>query len=175
MAKRKKKIAILIEDLYEDLEFWYPLLRLREAGAHVVVVGPQTKTYFSKHNYQVKADISVDQVKAVEFDAIIIPGGYAPDRIRRNKAMVALVRNAFQKGKIIAAICHAGWVLISADVVRGRRITGYMSIKDDLINAGGLYEDKEVVCDGNLITSRVPEDLPSFCKTIIKKLGYSPT
>lgn len=161
-----KKIAILVETLYEDLELWYPLLRFREAEAEVTVVGPEQKSYASKHGYEVGADMSVSDADPAYFDAIIIPGGYAPDHMRRHAEMVALVQKAANLDKVVAAICHAGWMLCSAGILEGRRATCYFSIKDDLINAGAKYEDQEVVRDGNLITSRMPADLPAFCRTI---------
>ena len=161
-----KRIAILAENLYEDLELWYPVLRFREAGAEVIIVGTGAQTYTSKHGYPVQADTSAGNVRAADFDAVIIPGGYAPDHMRRLPAMIDFVRNAFEQEKIVAAICHAGWMLASADIIRGKRVTGFFSIKDDLIHAGGHYEDSEVVRDGNLITSRMPDDLPAFCHTI---------
>src|SRR4030042_1389222 len=167
-----KNIAILVEDLYEDLELWYPLLRMREAGAKVTVVGPQAgQTYTSKHGYPVQAETSAQKVQAQQFDAVIIPGGYAPDRMRRHPDMVALVREAARQNKVVAAICHAGWMLASAEVLRGKKVTGFFAIKDDLIHAGANYQDAEVVVDGNLITSRQPEDLPAFCQAIIAALA----
>lgn len=167
-----KQIAILAEDLYEDLELWYPLLRLREAGAKTVVVGPgPAKTHASKHGYEVPVDKVVKDVTAADFDAIVIPGGYAPDRMRRHPEMVALVRQAVQSKKVVAAICHAPWVLASADVLQGRTVTGFFSIKDDLVHAGAKFKDAEVVVDGNLITSRQPADLPVFCRAIIAALA----
>jgi protease I len=169
-----KRIAILAENLYEDLELWYPALRLREAGAAVTIVGSQADTYTSKHGYPVQADAKADEVQAADFDAIIIPGGYAPDHMRRSPAMMQLVRDACQQEKVVAAICHAPWLLVSAGVVRGKRITCVASIKDDVVNAGGRYEDREVVRDGTLITSRMPEDLPAFCSTIIEALAEAP-
>jgi protease I len=165
-----KKIAILAETLYEDQELWYPYYRLREAGAQVQVVGPRKGVFESKHGYPVKADCGADEVKAADFDAVIIPGGYAPDHMRRNKAMVDLVRDSVRQGKVVAAICHAGWMLASAGVLKGRKATCYIAIKDDVINAGAEYLDQEVVRDGNLITSRFPADLPAFCRTIIAAL-----
>jgi len=161
-----KCIAILVENLYEDLELWYPALRFREAGAEVTMIGSGDETYTSKHGYPVRADTQAENVRAVDFDAVIIPGGYAPDHMRRHPAMIDLVRDAFEQGKIVAAVCHAGWMLASADIVRDKRVTCFASIKDDMINAGGRYEDTEVVQDGNLITSRMPDDLPAFCRTI---------
>jgi protease I len=174
MHLQAKHIAILAENLYEDLELWYPALRLREAGAEVTIVGSGADTYTSKHGYPVQADARADEVRAADFDAVIIPGGYAPDHMRRHPAMVALVREAFQQEKVVAAICHAPWMLVSAGVVRGKRVTCFPSIKDDVINAGGQYEDREVVRDGTLITSRMPEDLPAFCSTIIEALAEAP-
>ncbi len=167
-----KHLAVLAEDLYEDLELWYPLLRLREAGAETSVVGPgPARTHASKHGYEVRVDKFVKDVSAADFDAVLIPGGYAPDRMRRHPAMVALVRQAVQSGKVVAAICHAPWMLASAEVLQGRAVTGFYSIKDDLIHAGAHYRDAEVVVDGNLITSRQPGDLPAFCRAIIKALA----
>jgi protease I len=165
-----KRIAILAENLYEDLELWYPVLRFREAGAEVVIIGAGATTYTSKHGYPVQPDAHADEVRAADFEAVIIPGGYAPDHMRRHQAMVNLVREACQQEKVVAAICHGPWMLVSADVVRNKWLTCFFSIKDDIINAGGRYEDREVVRDGNLITSRMPEDLPAFCSTIIDAL-----
>jgi protease I len=166
------RVAVLVEDLYENLELWYPVLRLREEGAQVFIVGPKAgETYKSKEGYSAKADKSAEEISADEIDAVIIPGGYAPDRMRRHEAMVKLVREAAQKGKIVAAICHGGWMLAEADVVRGRTVTSFFAIKTDLINAGANWVDKEVVRDGNIITSRVPSDLPAFMRTIIEALA----
>jgi protease I len=166
------RVAVLVEDLYENLELWYPVLRLREEGAQVFVVGPKAgETYKSKEGYPAKADKSAEEISADEIDAVIVPGGYAPDRMRRHEAMVKLVREAAQKGKIVAAICHGGWMLAEADVVCGRTVTSFFAIKTDLINAGANWVDKEVVRDGNIITSRVPSDLPAFMRTIIEALA----
>jgi len=170
MELKGKHVAVLAEDLYEDLELWYPVLRFREAGAKVTVVGGGAKEYSSKHGYPVTPDAAAKKVRAADFDAVIIPGGYAPDRMRRHKATVDLVRDVFARGKVVAAICHGGWMLVSADVLRGRKATCFFAIKDDLVNAGARYEDREVVRDGNLVTSRKPEDLPAFCRTIIQAL-----
>jgi protease I len=166
------RVAVLVEDLYENLELWYPVLRLREEGAQVFIVGPKAgETYKSKEGYLAKADKSAEEISADEIDAVIVPGGYAPDRMRRHEAMVKLVREAAQKGKIVAAICHGGWMLAEADVVRGRTVTSFFAIKTDLINAGANWVDKEVVRDGNIVTSRVPSDLPAFMRTIIEALA----
>ncbi|MBV9280157.1 MAG: type 1 glutamine amidotransferase [Chloroflexi bacterium] len=173
-----KRVALLAEDLYEDLELLYPLYRLREAGAEVTVVGPRAKTYTSKHGYPIEADRASADVQASDFDAVIIPGGYAPDKMRRDPALVGLVRDAFAAGKVVASICHAGWMLAEADVCRGRTLTSVGAIKTDLINAGAHWVDREVVRDGNLVTSRTPADLPAYCRTIIEALrqpAASPT
>ncbi|GBC98378.1 Putative cysteine protease YraA [bacterium HR17] len=165
------RVAVLVEDLYENLELWYPTLRLREEGAEVVLVGPKAgETYRSKEGYPAKADRAADEVNADEFDAVIVPGGYGPDRMRRHAAMVKLVRDAFEKGKVVAAICHAGWMLVEADIVRGRTVTSFWSIRTDMVNAGAHWVDREVVRDGNIITSRVPDDLPAFLREIINAL-----
>jgi protease I len=170
MKIASKKIAVLVEDLYQELEVWYPILRLKEAGAKVIVVGTGTKkVYLSKLGYEAKADTEARKVK--DIDGIIIPGGYAPDRLRRYEAVNKLVRDTFRKNKVVAAICHGAWVLVSANVLKGRKATCFHAIKDDVINAGGKYVDKEVVVDGNLITSRKPEDLPAFMKAVIKVLS----
>ncbi|TMI93639.1 MAG: type 1 glutamine amidotransferase [Bacillati bacterium ANGP1] len=167
-----KRVAVLAEDHYENLELWYPVLRLREAGAQVTIVGPKAgESYKSKEGYPAKADLSMDDARAADFDAVIVPGGYAPDRMRRHQAMLTLVREAFQSGKVVAAICHAGWVPISAGIVKGKTMTCVSAIKDDVINAGAKYVDREVVVDGNLISSRTPPDLPAFCREIVKALS----
>jgi protease I len=166
-----RRIALLAEDIYEDLELLYPLYRLREAGAEVTVVGPEAKTYTSKHGYPVTADVASTDVSADDFDAVIIPGGFAPDKMRRDPNLVRLVRDAFHQDKVVAAICHAGWMLAEADVCRGKTLTSVGAIKTDLINAGATWVDREVVQDGNLITSRTPPDLPAYCRTIIEAIG----
>jgi protease I len=166
-----KRIAILAEDNYEDLELWYPLLRMREAGATVTVVGMSGReAYHSKHDYPVTVDATANGVSAHDFDAVIIPGGYAPDRIRRHQVMLDLVKDIFEKGGVVAFICHAGWVPISAGIVNGRRVTSVSSIRDDLVNAGAEWENLEVVEDDTLISSRGINDLPAFCKAIIAAL-----
>jgi protease I len=166
-----KRVAVLSENLYQDLEVWYPLLRLEEEGAEVVVVGSgSAKTYTSKHGYPIDVDKDAAQVKAADFDAVIIPGGYAPDLMRRYPEMVKLVREAFDQGKVVASICHGGWMLASADILKGKTVTSFFAIKDDLVHAGATFVDEEVTVDGNLITSRKPEDLPAFCRAIIAAL-----
>jgi protease I len=167
-----KRVAVLAENMYEDMELWYPLIRLREAGAEVSVVAPTAgATYKSKHGLEVKADMSAEDAKPRQFDAVIIPGGFAPDYMRRSEAMVRFVRDAYEEGKVVGAICHAGSMLVSAQVLKGKTVTCYKSIKDDVTNAGGIYVDRAVVRDGDLITSRVPDDLPAFCREIISALS----
>jgi protease I len=166
-----RKAIVLAEDMYEDLELWYPVLRLREEGAEVVIAGTGAAVYKGKNGYPVTVDIAVDKVSAGDFDALVIPGGYAPDRLRRYPAVLSLVRDMFQQGKVVAAICHAAWVPISAGIMKGWRATCVAAIRDDVINAGAQYEDAEVVRDGNLITSRQPSDLGAFCREIISALA----
>ena len=171
MSLHGKRVAILAENLYQEMELWVPYYRLKEEGAEVKVVGAGgAKSFASKHGYPVSVDVQVEAVSAVEFDAVVVPGGYAPDMMRRHEAMVRLVREAAQHGKVVAAICHAGWMLASAGVIKGRKVTSFFSIKDDMVNAGGQWVDQEVVVDGNLITSRKPDDLPAFCREIVKAL-----
>ena len=174
MRLQGKRIAILAENMYQEMELWVPYYRFKEEGAEVKVVGADgAKAYTSKHGYPVNVDVQADQVKAVEFDAVVVPGGYAPDLMRRHPAMVALVREAAQQGKVVAAICHAGWMLVSAGVLKGRKATSFFSIKDDLVAVGANWVDQEVVVDGNLITSRRPDDLPAFCRALVAALGKS--
>ena len=161
------RIAVLVEDRYQVLEVWYPYLRLREEGIETVFVGTGKERYESKEGYPAPQELAIDQVHASEFDGVIIPGGYAPDILRRYQRVNDFVREVFQMGNLVAAICHGGWVLVSADVLRGKEATCFVAIKDDISNAGAKYLDKAVVVDGNLITSRIPDDLPVFCREII--------
>jgi protease I len=172
MKLQGKRLIVLVEDLYQELEVWYPLLRMREEGAEVTVVGTEGGvTYKSKTGYPVTSEAASRDVKASEYDGVIIPGGYSPDLMRRHQATVGLVRDAFERGKVVAAICHGGWMLASAGILKGRKATGFFSIRDDLVHAGAKYEDAEVVVDGRLITSRKPDDLPAFCREIIRALS----
>jgi protease I len=171
MSVKGKRVALLIEDDYQEMEAWYPYMRLQEAGAKVTVVGPGHKTTFtSKLGYPIEADVSVDKVKASDFDAVVVPGGFAPDHMRLCRPMIDLVRNVHAQGGLAAAICHGGWILASAGVVKGKKVTGYMPIKDDVEAAGGTWVDAEVVEDGNVITSRTPPDLPAFARAIVNYL-----
>jgi protease I len=167
-----KKVAILLENNYNEFEFWYPYYRLKEAGATVSVVAPEAgTTYESKNHLPAASEVAARDVQGADFDALVIPGGYAPDQMRRHAAMVDLVRDAFGAGRVVAYICHAGWLAASAGILDGKTATGFFSIKDDLANAGATYVDEPVVRDGNLISSRKPDDLPDFCRTIIEALG----
>lgn len=168
------KVAVLVEDNYQVLEVWYPYLRLREEGIETVFVGPgRKKEYGSKEGYPAPEEISVKKAKVDEFDGVIVPGGYAPDILRRSNEIIDFVRNMHKQGKLTAAICHAGWVLVSCGILKGKKATCFSAIKDDVTNAGAMYIDKEVVVDGNLITSRNPYDLPYFCAEIIRFLRGS--
>jgi protease I len=167
-----KRIAVLVERDFEDAELVEPMRAMKDADARVVVVGSGSqKSYKGKrHHTEVKADTAADQVRAEDFDAIIVPGGYAPDKMRLHQPMIDLVKKAFGLGKIVAAVCHGPQLLISADVVRGRRVTSWPSVAVDLKNAGAVWVDEPVVIDGNLITSRKPADIPKFNKAIIEAL-----
>jgi protease I len=157
MALEGKRIAIFVEKLYEDNELWYPYFRLKEEGAGMTLVGPEAgKAYESKHGQPAKSDKGIDDVKPDEFDALVIPGGYSPDHMRRTPKMVEFVRAMDGAGKPIAAICHGPWMLALARIVEGKTVTSFFSIKDDLTNAGAEWVDREVARDGHLITSRYP-------------------
>lgn len=164
------KIAVLLENHYQVLEAWYPYLRLRENEISTVFVGPEKKEYASKEGYPAISEFSVKDVKSGDFDGVIIPGGYAPDILRRNEKIISFVREMNAQKKLVAAICHAGWVLVSAGILKQRKATCFSAIKDDVVNAGAEYYDQDVVVDGNLITSRHPYDLPVFCAEIIRFL-----
>lgn len=170
MRLREKKIALFVANYYEDLELWYPYLRMKEEGAEVVTIGPHKAVYKGKHGIPVEAELAIESVRVDEFNALIIPGGYSPDHMRRSPEMVKFVKDMHDAGKVIAAICHGGWMLASAGILRGKTITSFYSIKDDMINAGADWIDQAVVKDGNIITSRNPGDLPLFCQKILKTL-----
>ena len=167
-----KRIAILVEEGFEDSELIEPMRALKDAGARVLIVGSGSQeTYRGKRgSASVKVDTTADKVGAEDFDAIIVPGGYAADKMRSHQAMVELVRNAYKLGKVIAAICHGPQLLISAEIVKGHRLTSWPSVAVDLRNAGADWVDAPVVQDKNLITSRKPADLPRFNKAIIEAL-----
>ncbi|MBI4063613.1 MAG: type 1 glutamine amidotransferase [Elusimicrobia bacterium] len=166
-----KKIAIIIERDFQDLEAWFPYLRLQEEGAVVEFVAPEKKEYAGKFGYPAMAERALRQVKPDDYDCLVIPGGFAPDFLRRYPPCIEFVRDAYAKGKLIASICHGPWILVSAGILKGKRATCFAAIAVDIQNAGAHYEDSEVVTDGRIITSRKPEDLPAFCRAIIKALG----
>lgn len=163
-----RRLLTFVDDVYEDLELWYPVLRLREAGAHVTLAGPEAgRTYRGKHGYPAKSDAAIELMEADDFHGLVIPGGFMPDKLRRVPKVLELVREFATAGKLVAAICHGGWIPISAGVYRGVRVTGSLGIKDDLVNAGAIWEDAPVVVEGNFISSRKPDDLPDFCREIL--------
>ncbi|MCL6501587.1 MAG: type 1 glutamine amidotransferase [Pirellulales bacterium] len=171
---RGMRLLMFVDDVYEDLELWYPKLRLTEAGGHVTVAGPQMGgIYRGKHGYPCRADAALAEMEEPDFHGLIIPGGFMPDKLRRDQGVLRLVRAFAAAGKLVAAICHGGWIPISAGVYRGVRVTGSLGIKDDLINAGAIWEDAPVVVDRNFVSSRKPDDLPDFCRGIIAVLTGS--
>lgn len=165
------KVLILIENKFEDAEFVYPRYRMMEEGAKVIVAGPKAQeSYQGKHGVPGQADISFQDVQESDFDAVIIPGGYAPDKLRQYPKVLELLKQFDQKEKTIAFICHAGWVPISAKILKGVKCTSYPGIKDDLINAGAEWVDEAVVVDRHFVSSRRPDDLPFFCPSIIERM-----
>ncbi|MBI3099163.1 MAG: type 1 glutamine amidotransferase [Planctomycetes bacterium] len=169
--KNGKTVAILVEDLYQEMEVWYPAYRLREAGIRTVFVGTGKPEYRSKLGYPVTAEADIHEAKAKEYDAVVIPGGYAPDILRRYDEVNRFVADLFRAGKPVASICHGLWVCASAGILRGRTCTCFFAVKDDVVNAGARYIDREVVVDKNLITARKPDDLPAFVKELLKLLN----
>ncbi|MBU1001995.1 MAG: type 1 glutamine amidotransferase [Proteobacteria bacterium] len=166
-----KRILMFVDDIFEDLELLYPQLRLIEAGAEVVVAGLEKgRTYKGKHGYPFTSDASLDEVRAADFDALVVPGGFAPDKLRRYDSVKNLTREIFEAGKPVAHICHGGWIPISANIMRNYRCTSTPGIKDDLVNAGATWVNEEVVVDRTMISSRKPDDLPAFCRAIIQML-----
>ncbi len=166
-----KKVAVLVEQQFHDTELWVPYYRMLEAGFEVTLVGPEEdKEYLSKHGDPAISEMSAAHAKDKEWDAIIVPGGWAPDFLRRNCDLLEMIRKTNQRKGIIAGICHAQSVFISADILRGVEATSFYAIKDDVVNAGAKWVDKEVVISGNIITSRSPKDLPAFCRAIVNAL-----
>ena len=171
MELEGKRAAILVEQQYQEMEVWYPAYRLKESGCKVTFVGPEAgATYPSKLGYPAKSDKAAKDVSPHDFDILVIPGGFAPDFIRRNEAMIRFASGMAEAGKVIAAICHGPWVLCSTQALKGKKATCFFAIKDDVINAGANYVDAEVICDGQLITSRKPDDLPAFMQAIFAAL-----
>lgn len=166
------KVAFLVDEIFEDSEFQVPYDEVRKAGHEAVVVGKEKgKEVTGKNGTKVTVELGSDDARSEDFAAVVVPGGYSPDKVRTDQKLVRLTREAYEHGKPVAAICHAGWVLAEADIVRGKTVTSYQSIKTDLVNAGAEWVDKEVVEDGNLITSRTPADLPAFCAALVRQLG----
>ncbi len=169
-----KRLLIMVGDIYEDLELWYPKLRMIEAGAEVVVAGPQSdETYAGKNGYPCDSDAALADMCADDFDGLIVPGGFMPDKLRRDPQILQLVRDFSNQGKLVAAVCHGGWIPISAKIYEGVRVTGSPGIKDDLVNAGAIWEDAPVVVDRHFVSSRKPDDLPDFCIGILEVLTRS--
>lgn len=167
-----KRILMFVGDVYEDLEVWYPKLRLIEAGADVVAAGPEAHaTYAGKHGYPCQSDAAISEVRASDFAGLVVPGGFMPDKLRRDPAVLELVRQFHAAKKLIAAVCHGGWIPISAGVYRGVQVTGSLGIKDDLVNAGANWQDAPVVIDRHFVSSRKPDDLPEFCRGILQVLA----
>lgn len=166
-----KKILVFVEEKYEELELWYPKIRLEEEGFDAKVAGPVAhQIYKGKHGYPCQSDLSFKQAAERKWDAVLIPGGFAPDRLRRSQEVLYCVKTAHTEKKPIAFICHGGWVPISAKILQGKKVTGTVAIKDDLENAGAIWLDQALVVDGNLISSRTPEDLYVFAKALVEKL-----
>ncbi len=171
MKLQGKKVIQLVSGDFEDLELWYPVLRLREEGAEVVIVGEKKgETYIGKYGVPVVSDLSFDEVDIDEYDAILVPGGWAPDKLRRFPQVIRMIREMNEQEKPIGHICHAGWVLISAKILAGRKVTSTPGIKDDMENAGAVWVDEPAVVDGHIISSRRPPDLPDYLKEFIKVL-----
>ncbi len=171
MAAAKKSILLFVDDIYEDLELWYPKLRLVEAGYSAVIAGPQAgKKYAGKHGYPCVSQAAISEMNASDFAGVVCPGGFMPDKLRRDAKVLELVKQFHEAGKLVAAICHGGWIPISAKVYQGVKVTGSPGIKDDLINAGAIWEDAPLVVDRHFVSSRKPDDLPDFMRGILQVL-----
>lgn len=169
---KSRRVLVFVDDVYEDLELWYPKLRLQEAGAEVVVAGPKAgQVYSGKHGYPCRSDAAIGEIRSADFSGVVLPGGFMPDKLRRDQRVLELVREFSSASKLIAAICHGGWIAISAGVYRGVQVTGSPGIKDDLINAGAHWQDAAVVVDRHFVSSRKPDDLPEFCRSILQVMG----
>jgi protease I len=169
-----RKVVVLLAEGFEDLEFWVPVMRLREEGADVAIAGLQPKTPVTgKNGLVTEADIAIDEVDAEALDALVVPGGWAPDKLRRHASVTSLVRQVHDRGAIVGMICHAGWVGISAGIVAGGRATGSVGIKDDLVNAGATWVDEPAFRDGSIVWGRVVEDIPDFCRELVAAIESS--
>lgn len=166
-----KTLLTFVDDVYEDLELWYPLLRLQEAGHGMRLAALERRGYSGKHGYPAQSDLRLADARSEDFCGLLIPGGFMPDKLRRDPKVLALTREFFEQGKLVAFICHGGWIPISARILRGRRATGSLGIKDDLENAGAIWVDEPVVVDGNLISSRTPKDLAPFARAMVEFLA----
>ena len=166
-------LLTFVDDIYEDLELWYPLLRLQEAGYAMRLAAPEIRTYRGKHGYPATSDLLLADARSADFCGLLIPGGFMPDKLRRDPKVLSLTREFCAAGKLVAFICHGGWIPISAGILRGRRATGSLGIKDDLENAGALWVDAPVVIDGPLISSRTPRDLAPFARAMVDFLATS--
>ena len=167
---QNKTVLAFLDDVYEDLELWYPKLRLEESGYSLKCAALEIKTYAGKHGYPATADLLLKDANANDFCGLLVPGGFMPDKLRRDAKVLSLTRDFFTHGKLVAFICHGGWIPISAKILQGRRVTGSLGIKDDLENAGGIWVNEPVVVDGNLISSRAPKDCAPFGAAMVKFL-----
>jgi protease I len=167
---QEKTLLAFLEDVYEDLELWYPRLRLEEAGYALRCAAPELRSYAGKHGYPAVADLRLADARSQDFCGLLVPGGFMPDKLRRDAKVLSLTREFFEQGKLVAFICHGGWIPISAKILRGKRVTGSLGIKDDLENAGGIWVDEPVVVDGHLVSSRTPRDLAPFGRAMVEFL-----
>lgn len=172
MRLQGKTVGVFVAQEVEDLEFWVPVMRLIEEGANVVIIGLNTQTVHGKHGLEMTPSVSIGEAPRAEaLDGLVIPGGWAPDKLRRNQGVLQLVRDMYKQGKIIATICHGGWVPISAGIMHGHKATGSTGIKDDITNAGGIWVDEAAFREGNLVWGRVVEDIPAFCRELVAALA----
>lgn len=170
----QKTLLTFVDDVYEDLELWYPKLRCEEAGYTMRLAAPELKTYAGKHGYPASSDLRLKDANSHDFCGLLIPGGFMPDKLRRDPKVLSLTREFFEQGKLVAFICHGGWIPISAKILNGRRATGSLGIKDDLENAGAVWVNEPVVADGNLLSSRTPRDLAPFARAMVDFLDGNP-
>jgi len=170
MKKSSRTVLAFLDDVYEDLELWYPKLRLEEAGYALKCAAPEIRTYAGKHGYPAQSDLLLKDARSRDFCGLLVPGGFMPDKLRRDAKVLSLTQEFSAQGKLVAFICHGGWIPISAKILKGKRVTGSRGIKDDLENAGGIWVDEPVVVDGNLVSSRTPRDLAAFGEAMVKFL-----